>query len=214
MSKKFAGSFAVALIFASTSLFAQISVGVKGGVNLYDNYQVGTKYFVSQPNVGFHAGVFGNYEVSDKIHARVEALFSTRGLYLTEYVNGDQINYERESSYIDFPVTASYPVWNNLRIHAGVVPSLFVQEYRSITRDADGFSVEQGDEFRAYERWQFGAVAGASYDFVLFDKFFEAGARYSMGLTRTNELIRDVRASRDPKYMMFQAYIAVRIFEF
>jgi hypothetical protein len=214
MSNKLVGIFAIAFILVSSSLCAQISVGAKAGANFYDTYQVGRKYFVSQPNIGFHIGAFGNYEISEKLHGRVEALFSTRGMYLTESVNGEKIKYERESSYIDFPVTASYSIWNSLRVHAGVVPSLFLQEYRSITRDDDGFKVDEGDQFRSYERWQFGAVAGASYDFALFGKMFEAGARYSIGLTRTNELIRDVRASRDPKYMMFQAYIACKIFEF
>jgi hypothetical protein len=214
--KKLGCSLAVSIIlFSSQSVLAQIHIGVKAGGNLYDNYQLGQKYFVSEPYAGFHAGVFGDYYfVPEKLHARVEALFSTRGLHLSEYVDGYHVDYERESSYVDFPVSANYKIWKNLKIHAGLVPSLFVQEYRSITRDASGLKVEEGDQFRSYERWQFGALAGASYGFKLFDKNFEAGARYCMAFTRSNELIRNVRASRDPRYMMVQLSITCAIFEF
>lgn len=194
----------------------KINIGVKAGANLYDNYQLGAKYFVSAPNAGFHAGVYGDYGLdflNQDFTARVEALFSTRGLYLSEYIDGQRIDYERESSYADFPVSLNYNILENLRIHAGVVSSLFIEEYRSVTKDAEGFRVEEGDQFRSYERWQFGALAGASYTFSLMDQSFEAGVRYSMAFTRTNELIREVRASRDPRYMMLQVYIAYTLFE-
>jgi hypothetical protein len=57
-------------------------------------------------------------------------------------------------------------------------------------------------------------MIGASYNFTVFNQNFEGGLRYSMGLTKTNERIREVRASHDPKYMMLQAYIAYKLFEF
>ncbi|HEY0743327.1 MAG TPA: porin family protein [Chryseosolibacter sp.] len=202
------------LFFFSQSSFAQIRLGIKGGGNLYDNYQPGTKYFVSEPGLGFHAGAYGDYVITGTLYARVEALFSTRGLNLTEPSFGERIRYERESSYLDLPVTANYYIFNKFYVHAGIMPSMFIQEYRSITRDSEGFKVEGNDQFRNYERWQFAGVAGASYNFTLFGQELEAGARYSMAFTRTNERIRDVRASRDPKYMMLQAYIAYKIFEF
>jgi len=193
-----------------------ITLGVKAGANLYDTYQKGTKFFVSSPGAGFHAGVYGDYNlafVSPGFSARLEALFSTRGLYLSEYTNDERIDYEREASYIDFPVSVNYKLWKNLSVHAGIVPSLFVEEYRSITKNAEGFKVDEGDQFRSYERWQFAGMAGASYTFEIMDQPLQAGARYSMAFTRTNELIRDVRASRDPKYMMLQVYLAYKLLQ-
>lgn len=196
---------------------SRIKIGLKAGGNLYDTYQAGNKYFVSTPHAGFHAGAYGDYHFSlfnQDVTARAEALFSTRGMYLSEYINGNRIDYEREASYVDFPVSINYQVWKKLSVHAGLVASLFVEEYRSVTKDAEGFKVEEGDQLRSYERWQFGALAGVSYPFELMGQNFEGGVRYSMGLTRTSELIRDVRASRDPKYMMLQLYIAYKVFEF
>lgn len=196
---------------------SKIQIGVKAGANLYDTYQLGAKYFVSQPNAGFHAGVYGDYAfnfLNKDFTARVEALFSTRGMYLSEYTDFQRVDYERESSYVDFPLSINYKVWKNLSVHAGVVPSLFIDEYRSITKDGEGFRVEEGDQFKSYERWQFGALAGASYTFELMGQPLEAGARYSMAFTRTNEMIREVRASRDPKYMMLQVFVAYKVFDF
>lgn len=215
MYNKFTGFGAIIIFLClSYSAGAQIRIGAKAGGNLYDNYQAGKKYFVSKSNAGFHVGAYGDYVVSEKLFARVEALFSTRGLYLSESVNGERIKYERESSYIDIPVSGNYNIWKNLHVHAGIVPSLFIDEYKSVTKNYEGFKVEQGDQFRSYERWQFGAFVGASYNLDLFGKTFELGARYSMAFTRTNEIIRHVRASRDPKYMMLQAYVAYKVFEF
>jgi hypothetical protein len=204
----------MAALLVTSPLVAQIRLGVKAGANFYDTYQASNRYFVSKPNTGFHAGVYGDYGFSEKLYGRVEVLLSTRGLYLSEYVDGERIDYERESSYIDIPVSANYTVWKSLSVHAGVISSLFVDEYKSVTKDDEGFKVEESDQFKSYERWQFGAFAGASYNFKLFDQEIEAGVRYSMAVTRTHELIREVRASRDPKYMMVQIFLAYKIFEF
>jgi hypothetical protein len=201
-------------LFVTSPLSAQIRTGAKAGANFYDNYQTSNRYFVSKPNTGFHVGVYGDYGFSEKLYGRVEVLLSTRGLYLSEYVDGGRIDYERESSYIDIPVSANYTIWKSLNVHAGVVSSIFVDEYKSVTKDEEGFRVDEGDQFKNYERWQFGAFVGASYNFKLFDREIEAGLRYNMAVTRTNELIREVRASRDPKYMMIQVFLAYKIFEF
>jgi len=215
MPKNYFGLFLLTVTLLVTSpLAAQIKVGAKAGANLYDNYQAGNKYFVSKPHAGFHLGAYGDYGFGEKLYARVEVLFSTRGLYLSEYANGTRIDYERESSYIDIPVSANYNVWKSLNVHGGVITSLFLEEYKSVTKNAEGFRVDQNDQFKSYERWQFGGFIGASYNFTLFDQQIEAGARYNMAFTRTNELIREVRASRDPKYMMLQVYLAYKIFEF
>lgn len=205
-----------AIAQSSNPASSAITLGVKAGANLYDTYQGGTKFFVSTPGAGFHAGLYGDYTlafISPDFSARLEALFSTRGLYLSEYTDNQRIDYEREASYIDFPVSVNYKLWKNLSIHAGLVPSLFVEEYRSVTKNGEGLKVDEGDQFRSYERWQFAGMAGASYTFEIMDQPLEAGARYSMAFTRTNELIRDVRASRDPKYMMVQVYLAYRLLQ-
>lgn len=201
-------------LFLSSSATAQIMLGVKAGANLYDNYQSGGKYYVSKPHTGFHAGVYGNYLILSEISVQAEALFSTRGSYLSEYVNGERIDHERQASYIDIPVLLSYKVMPAVSVHAGVLSSLFVDEYRSIAKNSNGFSVAENDQLKSYERWQFGALAGASYNFTLFDQNLEAGARLSMALTDTHEKVRDARASRDPKFMMIQLYLAYNVFTF
>jgi hypothetical protein len=212
MAIKSVASCLILLSIFSADAIAQVSIGVKAGANAYDNYQTGKKDFVSRPNVGLHAGIYGNYVITAMLEARVEALFSTRGSYLKEFRSNVSVEHHRQASYIDFPITASYNIWGRFRLHGGLVPSLFLQEYRSITTDNAGFAVDQGDQLRSYERWQLGFLAGASYDFQLFERSFEGGARGSFGLTRTNELIRDVDAGNNLKYMMAQLYLAYKIF--
>ena len=201
-------------LFLSSSATAQITLGVKAGANLYDNYQSGSKYYVSQPHTGFHAGVYGDYLISPAISVRAEGLFSTRGSYLSEYVNGERIDHEQQASYVDIPVSLHYKLMPAVSVHAGVLSSLFVDEFRSITKNASGLRVSDNDQLKSYERWQFGALAGASYNFTLSDHGLEAGARVSAALTNTHEPIRQARASRDPKFMMIQLYLAYNIFTF
>ncbi|MBT1697967.1 outer membrane beta-barrel protein [Fulvivirgaceae bacterium PWU4] len=203
-----------ATLLLSGSATAQIMLGAKAGANLYDNYQSGSKYYVSKPHTGFHVGVYGDYLISSEMSVRAEALFSTRGSYLSEYVNGERIDYEQQASYIDIPVSLSYRVMPAVSVHAGVLSSLFVDEFRSITKNSGGFGLPDNDQLKSYERWQFGALAGASYNFTLMDHGLEAGARMSVALTNTHEPVRQARASRDPKFMMIQLYLAYNIFTF
>jgi hypothetical protein len=199
----------------SIGAFAQITAGVKAGLNIYDNYQAGTKYYTSTPGAGFHFGVFGNYPFTEKIAARVESLLSTRGVSLSEStLSGVRINYDRQAAYLDFPTYATYNVWDKLNAEAGLVTSVFLNEFRSITTDVEGFKVEEGDQFRSYNRVQFALMAGATYEFTLFNQTFVGGLRYNMGLTPTFELIRDARAGRQPRYMMLQASLAYKILDF
>jgi len=91
---------------------------------------------------------------------------------------------------------------------------LFLDEYRSINTDQEGFKVLENNQFRSYERWQLGIMVGASYPFTLFDQYFVGSVRYSMALTPALELTHGTQASRDPKYMMLQASIAYKIMSF
>ncbi|MCZ8216991.1 MAG: porin family protein [Cyclobacteriaceae bacterium] len=198
---------------------AQVSVGAKAGLNVYDNYQTGTKYYTSSPGLGFHLGAYGDYDLSEllvnNLHVKVEALLSTRGANLSEFTsNGDKIDHDRQSIYIDIPTALTYNIGDKFNLEGGVVTSLFLNEYRSITKDQQGFKIDEGDQFRTYERLQFGFLAGATYEFMLFDQTFVGGLRYNMALTPAFESIRDSRASRAPMYMMLQASLAYRIFDF
>lgn len=206
----------IVIVFSIFSFptIAQFNLGVKAGGNVYDNYQTGNKIFVSQPHAGFHAGMFCDYVITGRASARVEALFSTRGLYLTQNQNGSATKYERESSYLDIPVVIQYKIAGNFSIHAGVVPSVFIKEYRSTTLNGSGSAIAGGDEFHSYERFQMGVCAGASYAFELFNRSMEIGARASTALTRTNELVRQARVADNPRYIMFQPYLAVNLFTF
>lgn len=198
---------------------AQVSVGAKAGLNVYDNYQTGTKYFTSSPGFGFHVGAYGDYDLStlliNNLHLKVEALLSTRGMNLGGFTStGESVDYDRQSIYIDIPTALTYNLGDKINIEAGVVTSLFLNEYRSITKDQQGFKIDEGDQFRTYERLQFGFLAGVTYEFKLFDQTFIGGLRYNMALTPAFESIRDSRASRTPEYMMLQASLAYRILDF
>jgi hypothetical protein len=206
---------ALVLLGLNLGACAQISAGVKAGLNFYDTYQAGTKYYRSSPGAGLHVGFFGNYDLTEKISARIETLLSTRGVTLSESLSNDsRINYKRQAAYIDLPTYASYKVWKKINAEAGIVTSIFLNEYRSVTTDIEGFKVEEGDQFRSYERVQVAFMAGTVYEFTLFNQNFRAGLRYNMALTPTFELVREARAGRQPNYMMLQASLAYKIFDF
>jgi hypothetical protein len=212
--RKWISLFVICLTL-SVAGYGQIAVGVKAGVNAFDNYQTGTKYYFSSPAFGFHAGAYGRYAINERLNAGVDVLLSTRGINLSEYtLNGGAVHNERQSLYIDIPTYASYTVWKKYSLDLGIVSSLFLNEYRSITTNEHGFKIEDDDQFRSYERWQFGLMAGAQYSFSLFDQNFSAGLRYNIAITPAFELIRDARASRDPKYLMAHVFIACKFLEF
>jgi hypothetical protein len=71
---------------------------------------------------GFHAGLFANFQISDKFSFQHELLYSMKGVSL-ELPNGD--TYIKSFSFIDIPWMLNYHLTPNFYISGGVQPSIY-----------------------------------------------------------------------------------------
>ena len=80
--------FIIVLLVSTCALtsFAQVSFGVKAGVNFSDSYfknrpsGIPASAFETETALGFHVGLFGSIKLTDKLHFNPELQYSQRGL--------------------------------------------------------------------------------------------------------------------------------------
>ena len=90
-----------------------ISIGIKGGVNLYNiNNDNDLKY---DSKVGYNFGLLGHIHLNQYFAVQPELVYSVQGAKYT--VNNSTTNYNL--SYINVPVLVQYMFDNGIRLQAG-----------------------------------------------------------------------------------------------
>lgn len=174
--------------------------GAKAGGNYVYHIGSGTNDYIIRPVYGYHAGGFAKYHINEKISAKLEALFSTRGLN----VGFQSSNLRSELFYVDIPLLAQYNITDKFSIDGGVLGSLFLYKRRSTTTDYNELRIEDPDQLKYYEKLQIGALVGATYNLSSLFEGLSVSARYNQSFTPVNELVRNSRGGRQLFYSMAQ----------
>jgi hypothetical protein len=152
------------LLMLTQQAFAQTSYGIKGGFNwvTLDVNSEETMYekwgYAYRP--AFHVGVYGKYNLSDRLSINPEVLFSQKG-YIYDKTSEGPVAFEH-LNYLNLPVMAGLQVFKRVDL-------LFGPEV--------GFLRNQGEY---YKKLDFGYAVGAN--FQVSQKIY-LGFRYSHGLT-------------------------------
>lgn len=184
-------------VFASMTLSIMnaqgFSYGLKAGLN-YSNlrfsYETGVNY---DPRLSFHAGVVGEYALSDKFSIQSEILYSQLGTtsMVEESTNRAPDNkYIFAIDYISIPLIAKYYVTEGLSLEAGPQLNVLMSAKMSI-------GTGEMDLKDHYKSTDFGAALGVGYKLengIFFD------ARYMLGLSNISEILGDEWA----KHSVFQ----------
>lgn len=96
--------FAVAILF-STATYAQVQVGVKGGVNASNFSGKNLEGYKKEGLIGFHVGGYVDIPVAGIFSIKPEVLWSTQGAKL-ETATGGKVDYKL--NYINVPVLAKF----------------------------------------------------------------------------------------------------------
>lgn len=96
--------FAIALLI-STSTFAQLQIGIKGGVNASNFSGKNLEGYKKEGLVGFHVGGYLDIPVSGIFSVKPEVLWSTQGAKL-EDATGGKTDYKL--NYVNVPVLAKF----------------------------------------------------------------------------------------------------------
>ena len=113
----------VFILFSFNSFSQDFMIGLKGGINIGHGGEIkgltsganytGETYF-SNPNEGFHGGIFGQYNLG-KYFLRLEGLYST---VVTEFPF-DARPAEYEMKKINVPLLFGYHVWGPIDAYLG-----------------------------------------------------------------------------------------------
>src|SRR3970040_2696952 len=150
-----------------------MSFGIKGGLNVTSLTNVAEDGADSNPLVGFHVGLFGEFMIGDKFAIQPEVVYSTQGV---------EIEFEGEKGdvkldYINIPILAKYYLDNAFSLELGPQIGFLV----NADAKSGGVTVDIKDEIKSVD---VSLGFGASYNFA---ENFMLGARYNLGLTRVQE---------------------------
>ena len=168
-------------LFPASMAFAQLSFGVKAGMNVNNIHlstPAGVPYYSASgdgvdPNLGFHIGVFTRINFSKKFAFIPELQYIKKGFTLTD---GDiRINL----NYLELPLMFSYsPIkWIGIELGPGVAYQLAAKAH------GPSSSADRSDIFD--KKVDLSLNAGVR---IYASKKLSVGARYSYGLLTTDEI--------------------------
>lgn len=166
------------LAFATITHFsmAQISYGVKGGLNVASLSFVNESYS-SSPKIGFHLGGFGHYSINEQLGVQAEVFFSTEGSNW-EFVGGSEGAIRHNQLRI--PILVRYKIGEKLFLEAGPQYSFLLSLSQSVNPD------DFEDFSSLYKSGLFGYALGASYDLENLLPGLAAGIRYNGAFSPIN----------------------------
>ena len=145
-----------------------VSLGIKGGVNVYNVHNNNdTKY---DSKAGFHFGLLGHIHFDSNFAIQPEIVYSAQGAK-----NGDT---KYNLDYLNVPVLFQYMFDNGFRIQAG--PQLGFLISAKSKNNNDNTDIKD-----YYKPIDFGASIGASYVFP--PTGFGIDVRYNLGLSNINK---------------------------
>ena len=145
-----------------------VSLGIKGGVNVYNVHNDNDTEYDSK--AGFHFGLLGHMHFDNQFAIQPEILYSAQGTK-----NGDT---KYNLDYVNVPVLFQYMFDNGFRIQAG--PQLgFLISAKSKNNNT---TIDIKDNYKPID---LGASIGASY--VVPSTGFGIDARYNIGLSNINK---------------------------
>ena len=183
----------VALLVAVPLQAQDITVGVKGGLNVAD---VSTDVADIQEldlssKTGFVGGAYANFGLGGVFAIQPEVLYSQKGFKGGE--SGSPLEASFKTNYFEIPVLlkAQFPM-TMLRpaVYAGPVVSFetscklgFTGGDTSLDFDCDSPEADAGDR----KKTDFGAVFGANLDLFVGPLVLTVDGRYQLGLTNLND---------------------------
>lgn len=182
------------IALAGASAFAQLSIGLKAGVNFANQKYSVEGYSISpEALTGFHVGAYLNIAASENISIQPELLYNSVGAKINDDVDGD---YNMNFNYISVPVLLKYspvPIFN---VQVGPQFGFLM------SAKADDEDIKD-----SYKGLDLGAAIGAGVDLPMGLNFT---ARYVLGLSNIYETEEDDDTSI--KNNVIQLSIGYRLF--
>lgn len=195
-------SLIIASIIISLSTFAQLSVGVKGGLNL-SNIALQNKTSTSSESItkaGSATGLLVNYGFNDRFSAQVEFLYSRKGAKYHEAILFTTYDSKVKLNYFEIPILFrySYGDENKIQLFANAGPYIAfrlkaISELTTTTTILGTTTVRNSstDFTDEVHNTDIGLTGGVGVNYALeLGKIF-AEFRYGYGLTNVNKTVNN-----------------------
>lgn len=140
----------------------------------------------------YHAGIFANYSVMDRLQAQAELVFSASGANDTK-----KDYFKQRHIYLNLPLMAKYQMYDRLSVHTGLQLGLLMKAKLKVTEGKNEGDYDRKDWFNSFE---VAYLLGAEY---LITKQLSAGMRFNWSLTK---LAKDYDKPRQNGIQFFAAY--------
>jgi hypothetical protein len=194
--KKLLSTVAVVVFFAASAM-AQVSVGVKAGLNLAN--VTGDDVDDSDMRMSLHLGGYLNYAFSESLSIQPELLYSSMGAKSSYDDFGVDIEETTKLNYISVPVMVVYS-FGNINVQAGPQIGFLASAKSKVEVDGDSEEEDIKDFFKGTD---FGFNLGLGANFGKLN----ASARYCLGLSN----IVDADEA-DVKNAVIQISVGYRLF--
>jgi hypothetical protein len=173
--------FIFILLLLPGAAFAQLSFGVKAGLNLNDVYMKVPQNFYGNtiqgdgidPNLGFHLGVFAKIDLSKKFAFIPELQYIRKGFDFSN--TDDRLNL----NYLELPLMFSYSPIKLIGIELG--PGIAYQLAANV--HTSSHTIDMSDWYD--EKFDVNLNVGVR---VYLTQRFSVGARYSYGFTSISQI--------------------------
>jgi hypothetical protein len=157
----------LAIAFSLIQSFGQISIGVKGGLNLSNVKNIGSAN--NKTRLGFNSGLITEIAVGKKFIIQPELLYSIKGFKFTPttFNSGGTLSF----NYVSFPLLSGYRITDNFIILLG-------PEFSFLTSANSRFDGSNHDVLKNFRKFDLGIDLGATYN---IKNGFGAELRYSYG---------------------------------
>jgi hypothetical protein len=178
--------------FAGATAFAQLSGGLKAGLNLAN---FGGDVENTDMRASFHFGGYVTFSLADKITLQPELLYNSVGAKY-DFVESDDffgdIKWEGafKLNYLSLPVMFGYNISDNFSIQAGPQLGFILSAKDEGEASVDGFTESYDDDIKdGLKGTDFGFNFGIGLNFGKLN----ASARYSLGLSNVNDGTGDIK---------------------
>ncbi len=154
-------SILLLLVLLSLEVSAQFNIGVKSGINVA-NFNGFTK--LMDPRIGFHAGLFAEKKLTDKVSMQAELLYSQKGSrqdVLFPFNENDLrwVRFQTNYTYLDIPFLIKYELFKGFSPYMGKQLCLLVRKNAKLK----GYDTDKAT-ISGQGRLHYGLVAGVMYN--------------------------------------------------
>lgn len=176
------------VLLASSPLFAQWNVGLKGGVNIMSiNYDA--RFYQRAIEQDFKMGYMGGFTFQyfnqPNIGLQIEALYIQKG-FKTKFDTLNNLQYERSIDYLTMPMLMHTYIGKrrfNLSLLLGPYISYALSSNEKFTEDGNTTTQDYVWDRERDNRFEFGLQAGIAFRNTFNFGILELEGMYTLGLT-------------------------------